>query len=107
MPEPVPPEMALVRFLPPPSGVFDKPQAAAPTDAAVPTIEPAPLAMPPLMAAANSGAFQCRPTLKIPTKKTKPTSLIKMLSLGDRSEERRVGKEGKARRQRAREEEKE
>jgi hypothetical protein len=36
------------------------------------------------IAAANSGAFQCKPILKIPTKKTKPTSLTKILSAGER-----------------------
>jgi hypothetical protein len=39
-------------------------------------------AMPPVIAAANSGAFQCKPILKIPTKKTKPMSLTKILSAG-------------------------
>jgi hypothetical protein len=45
-------------------------------------MEPAPDAMPPVIAAANSGAFQCKPILKIPTKKTNPMSLTKILSAG-------------------------
>jgi hypothetical protein len=48
----------LVIFLLPPTGDFESPQAAAPTAVAVPTMEPAPDAMPPVIAEANSGAFR-------------------------------------------------